>query len=296
MSKLRLLLLLFLFCTPLHGGGHYLTICAIFQNEAQWLKEWIEYHLLVGVDSFLLYENNSSDGWQAVLQPYIDKGVVEIVDWSSREGGFPKQQADAYNDGLQRLKQKSEWVAFIDTDEFICPIENDSVADFLRAYEEFGGVVLNWRLYGTSGVNSLQGDDLLIEKLIKTVDESGREAEVIKSIVRPCHTTCTNGVHRFLYRRGYYAVNTNFVPSHPRWWRRFTHSVHFDRCVINHYRFRTLDWAFGEKLSRNMRYYNTTFDEERRRIRTQDASTSKVRSSDMERFVSPLKARMRCSN
>ena len=38
-----------------------LTIAAVFQNEAPYLKEWIEFHKLVGVEHFLLVDNESTD-------------------------------------------------------------------------------------------------------------------------------------------------------------------------------------------------------------------------------------------
>ena len=34
-----------------------LSICAIFKNEANYLKEWIEYHRMVGVEHFYLYNS-----------------------------------------------------------------------------------------------------------------------------------------------------------------------------------------------------------------------------------------------
>ncbi|WP_281510165.1 glycosyltransferase family 92 protein [Muribaculum gordoncarteri] len=33
------------------------AICAIFRNEARYMREWIEYHLLIGVDHIFLYNN-----------------------------------------------------------------------------------------------------------------------------------------------------------------------------------------------------------------------------------------------
>src|SRR4051794_11337491 len=48
------------------------TVCAIFQNEAKYLKEWIEYHRLVGAQHFYLYNNRSTDHYMDILQPYID--------------------------------------------------------------------------------------------------------------------------------------------------------------------------------------------------------------------------------
>jgi len=39
----------------------YLSICAIFKDEAPYLPEWIEFHRLVGVERFFLYDNGSGD-------------------------------------------------------------------------------------------------------------------------------------------------------------------------------------------------------------------------------------------
>jgi hypothetical protein len=42
---------------------HYLSICAIFKDEAPYLQEWIEFHRLLGVEKFYLYNNNSRDNF-----------------------------------------------------------------------------------------------------------------------------------------------------------------------------------------------------------------------------------------
>ena len=35
------------------------TICAIFKNEAPYLREWIEFNRVVGIEHFYLFNNNS---------------------------------------------------------------------------------------------------------------------------------------------------------------------------------------------------------------------------------------------
>jgi hypothetical protein len=40
----------------------YLGAFAIFKDEASYLPEWFEFHRLVGVERFFLYDNGSSDG------------------------------------------------------------------------------------------------------------------------------------------------------------------------------------------------------------------------------------------
>ncbi|WP_369598480.1 glycosyltransferase family 2 protein, partial [uncultured Muribaculum sp.] len=44
-----------------HEFRHKVSLCLIFKDEEPYLKEWIDYHILIGVDHFYLYNNNSSD-------------------------------------------------------------------------------------------------------------------------------------------------------------------------------------------------------------------------------------------
>ena len=37
---------------------YHIGICSIFKNEAPFLKEFIVYHKMIGVDHFYLYNNN----------------------------------------------------------------------------------------------------------------------------------------------------------------------------------------------------------------------------------------------
>ena len=56
---------------------HGLTAVTLVQNEARWLPEWLEYHLLpaISVEHFYLYDDDatgpgSTDGLVATLAPY----------------------------------------------------------------------------------------------------------------------------------------------------------------------------------------------------------------------------------
>src|SRR6187431_1294722 len=54
-------------------------LCGIFKNEAKFLDEWIQFHLVVGIDHFYLYNNNSDDNYYEILKPYIEKGFVDLI-------------------------------------------------------------------------------------------------------------------------------------------------------------------------------------------------------------------------
>jgi hypothetical protein len=56
-----------------------LAIAAVFQNETRWLQEWVEYHLLIGVQHFYLYNNLSRDNYHDKLQAYIERGTAGLA-------------------------------------------------------------------------------------------------------------------------------------------------------------------------------------------------------------------------
>jgi hypothetical protein len=61
-----------------HGRPSYLSVLACLRNEGPYLTEWIEYHLLVGVDHFWLMDNNSTDHPEVILSSYIALGIVNF--------------------------------------------------------------------------------------------------------------------------------------------------------------------------------------------------------------------------
>ena len=139
------------------------AICAIFKNEALYLREWIEYHKIVGVEHFYLYNNNSEDDYQSVLAPYIDDGTVTLIQWPQNQA-----QMQCYHDGIERFKDETEWLTFIDIDEFIVPNVTDNIYDFLKPFQnKYPVVIAYWKMFGTSGMlkrntNSLVTEDFTV--------------------------------------------------------------------------------------------------------------------------------------
>ena len=53
----------------------YLAACIIIKNEAEYIKEWIDFHLLVGFDKIILYDNESNDNLKQKLENYIKENL-----------------------------------------------------------------------------------------------------------------------------------------------------------------------------------------------------------------------------
>lgn len=190
-----------------------LAICAIFQDEGPYLKEWIEFHKLVGVEHFYLYNNCSTDDYLSVLEPYIEQGDVEVFDWPIRatswENWLYEVQPSAYVDCLDKIRGQVKWLAIIDIDEFLTPISSNKVPDVLKDYENCAGVCFNWKIFGHSGLYDLPEDRLLIEALVMIAPQDRATNLGIKSIVRPEFVESTKHPHYVIYKEGFYHVNSN---------------------------------------------------------------------------------------
>jgi hypothetical protein len=260
---------------------HHLSACMIFNNEAPYLKEWLEYHLLLGVQHFYLYNNQSTDNYREVLQPYLDKNIVELVNWNHTSHNlkeWDKSQVAAYNHCLRRARGQTKWLAIIDSDEFIVPVTTDNLSAFLKPYEtkeKVGGILVNWVVYGTSHVAKIPENCLLIEKLVMSSITGSNHAKTI------CMVDCVSHVmspHYMLYKSG---------------WRHCTPSGHFgtgieiDKIRINHY------WARDEWYLENVKI-------PRRRVWGTDAAECRrwaeanngAHDTSIFRFIEPLRKRM----
>ncbi|NBO24478.1 MAG: hypothetical protein EBU93_04520, partial [Chlamydiae bacterium] len=139
----------------LFGYEHTVSIAAIFQNEAPYMKEWIEYHLAVGVDHFYLTNNRSEDDYLKVLKPYIDHGIVDLFHLDTAptsEKDWIKVQQTAYLNTGVFARGKTKWMAFIDLDEFIFPVKHLNVKNFLKKYDRWPSICINWLEFGTSNI------------------------------------------------------------------------------------------------------------------------------------------------
>ena len=54
-----------------------IAIGAIMKDEGPYLKEWLDFHILVGIKKFFLYDNGSNDNTKEILSTYIEHGIVE---------------------------------------------------------------------------------------------------------------------------------------------------------------------------------------------------------------------------
>lgn len=148
-------------------GKYYFSICAIFKDESLSLEEWIEYHRLIGVEHFYLYNNNSTDKSVEILEPYIEDGIVTLIDWSFP----PPSQTAAYNDFKRKFWDETQWVAFIDLDEYICLKRATNIKQWIKRYNNYPSIVVYWKNFGSSGIITHDSKRLITEQYFLAWDK-----------------------------------------------------------------------------------------------------------------------------
>ena len=139
---------IYVFCSVKHVEKKYkVSICAIFKNEAPYLKEWIEFNHIIGIEHFYLYNNNSEDDYLSVLVPFIDTGLVTLIQWPNNQA-----QMECYKHCINNFKNQTNWIGFIDIDEFIVPRAKNNIYDLLKPFnKKRGAIKFYWKMFGTSG-------------------------------------------------------------------------------------------------------------------------------------------------
>ena len=185
-----------------------IAIVSIVKNEAPYIKEWLEYHKLIGIKKFYIYDNDSTDNLKDILQPYIKSGEV-VYKYVTGSG----QQCICYNNAIKNYKFKNKYMAFIDLDEFISIDEGTNLAELLDNTinkDNIAGLAIQWCVYGSSGhIEKPAG--LVIENY--TMRASGEfvskshSNKHIKTICNPRKILNYGQCHYPLYYEPYYSVN-----------------------------------------------------------------------------------------
>ncbi len=245
---ITLFLVLASFCQAEYS--YQLAVCAIFQDEAPYLKEWIEYNRLMGVEHFYLYNHRSGDNFQEVLQPYIRSGLVDlnhVTQSADSLMAFNPLQCECYTECLKKSRGICKWLAFIDIDEYFLPMNEPTVPAILKKYEMFGGLGVNWRVFGPSHVWKIPPGQLLIEALTCCSAKNFPPNVYVKTIVRPERASHFTNPHLPIFYPDYFAVNTDRMPLKEEMESDY---VQTNQLRINHY------WAgdghnfYNKKLSR----------------------------------------------
>lgn len=258
-----------------------LAITAIAKNEAPYIREWIEFHRLVGVEKFFIYDNESTDNLKEVLKPYIESGIVEYTYFPGRCRQFP-----AYRDSIARNANRVKFMAIIDCDEFITPIKHNTIPEFIEYLEKkikhrIDAVGINWIMHGYNGHYDKQ-EGLVCENYSKCDFNTGANQH-IKSIVRLRSVITNSHPHFCIYKNFAKIVNANGEDMYGPFCHPYIEDIR-----INHYWSKSYSEML-QKFNRGMADNNNKYQE----VPYEPNYLSIDEDHSMDRFIPILKEKLK---
>lgn len=186
-----------------------IAIVAIIKDEADYLNEWIEYHKIIGVSKFIIYDHDSSDSTLSILQPYITNGTVLYHKISTPGSRIHHPQIEAYTDAVYNYRNLFKWMAFIDVDEFIVLEKDEVISDAIKRITQnkynIGGIGVNWIIYGSSNLMKKPKGMVIENYLFRSLDTYYAN-RTVKTIANP-RVVVKGGIHRPVFSKGYCLIN-----------------------------------------------------------------------------------------
>ena len=80
------------------------ALCCICKNENDYIKEFVEYYKNIGFDNIIVYDNNDVNGEhiEDVINDYVQKGFVEILNWRGKEAPIFSVFNECYNNNKDK--------------------------------------------------------------------------------------------------------------------------------------------------------------------------------------------------
>ena len=184
-----------------------ISIVLIVKNEARYIREWLEYHFLIGVDHIYIYDNDSTDDIHALLTPYIKNGVVTYIFCPGQ-----KLQIPVYNDAIARFGKKNKWMGFIDADEFVVLHNGQNLHTFFESFEDESAVGIHWIMHDSNGHQTTPSTGFVLSNFSRIYKDDNTEVNRnFKSFVKPDSVKlCTNP--HFMWLKKGLTVNENKIP------------------------------------------------------------------------------------
>jgi hypothetical protein len=206
---------------------YFLSIGALFKNEAHILKEWIEHYLYHGVDHIYLINDNSTDEYLSILNPYIESEKVTLFNNNFTSKHIGRQEL-IYNKYLMPEVKYSNWFCLVDLDEFLYSPKEVNIKKIITSYCNYSELRVSWNIFGSNELISQPNS--VVESFIRCEGVIKNNIKGIKSIVK------TNNLKGF-------KIHSHIIKGD---------YIHLDQdiMIVNHYNVQSLEFYITVKMTR----------------------------------------------
>lgn len=109
-------------------------------NEPQLLLDWVELNLALGAQIITVYLQNVSELYNDIMRPYVERGVVEVLDWNIKPPLVPEYtkhwgQTATVSECIFRNIHRVKYLGLIDVDEFFVPQRHMTIPEMCLELE-----------------------------------------------------------------------------------------------------------------------------------------------------------------
>ena len=128
-------------------------IISKMKNEGPFILEWIAHNLAIGIDKFLIYSNDCTDGTDTLLDALQSHGIVQHRQNPFREMKRTIHKAVYAACKKEKIYKDASWHLTIDVDEFInIQVGDGKISDLLEQVPDANMISMTWRLFGNSNI------------------------------------------------------------------------------------------------------------------------------------------------
>lgn len=169
-----------------------MIMSTIVLNEDKYIRQWIEFHLNIGVSHFIIYDNSKETGksnLKKILSDFIEKEIVVLIKW-----GYPYRlpksgisgQTTQQNHSIYAFRN-SKYIGLFDIDEYINMQNNTNIEIFLDSlitkFKVNTNNIGSFRILNKTFTNpdnlSTKDYDFLSIFTCKEITKSGREKNFV---------------------------------------------------------------------------------------------------------------------
>ena len=140
---------------------HKFSLVACARWEEDDILEWLDHHHSIGIGHVYLYSNDDdASTLRNAIGPHLEgpRPFVTYRHWHPSNG----RQVHMYLHFLSSHRHETEWLCFLDIDEFLVIKGHNDLPRFMAPLEaHFDAVYFNWVFYGAGGRRTRQPGSVL---------------------------------------------------------------------------------------------------------------------------------------
>ena len=218
------------------------------KDEADEIAWWIAWHLTIGINTILIYDDGSSDGTWEIVNAAAK--VLDVRCFRTAEGlRFQHRQGQTYMRALDDFRSEFDWIGFLDADEYLDLKLSPNIQEFLGSFVDADGVAINWCCYGSNN-HIIKPNSNPLEAYTRHSDVGYSENNYVKSFVRPKHTDSIYlNTHQYAVHGRYVLPDGSDVVWEEPHLQRSVSKPNWDKALIRHYIIRSVE-HYVEKVKR----------------------------------------------